>query len=46
VTSASGGALTKLASQAAVAQSSTSAWAIVGGHAYVRLVGAGTVTIR
>ena len=46
VTSASGGTLTKLASQAAVAQSSTSAWALAGGHAYVRLVGAGRVTIR
>jgi len=29
-----------------VAQSVVSAWAIVGGHAYVRLVGAGSVTIR
>jgi alpha-glucosidase (family GH31 glycosyl hydrolase) len=46
VTSVSGGALTRLASQAAVAQSATGAWAIVGGHAYVRMVGAASVTIR
>lgn len=46
VTSASGGALTKLGSQAAVAQSSGGAWAIVGGHAYVRMVGAASVIVR
>jgi hypothetical protein len=46
VTATSGEALAKLASASAVAQSSAGAWAIVGGHAYVRLAGAGSVTIR
>jgi alpha-D-xyloside xylohydrolase len=46
VTSASGGALTALTSEQAVAQSSKGAWAIVAGHAYLRLVGAGSATIH
>ena len=35
-----------LSGQAAVAGASGNAWALAGGHAYVRLVGAGSATIR
>jgi len=46
VTSASGGVLAPLSSAQAVAQSAGGAWAIVAGHAYLRLVGAGSATIH
>ena len=45
VTGASG-ALAHLASQQAVAQSTGGAWTLAAGHAYVRLVGAGSVLIH
>jgi len=46
VVAASGGPIAPVSSQQAVAQSAGGAWAIVGGHAYVRLVGAGSALIH